>query len=82
MLFCADTEWKKKGYCPRQHTVRKDSLGSQEMDTDRWEMKEKNKALLVSLMDSDHHTAISRLLAINPSILTAQSFKGEVRIKE
>lgn len=43
MLFCADTEWKKKGYCPRQHTVRKDSLGLQEMDTDRWEMKEKNK---------------------------------------
>lgn len=47
---------KKNGYCPRQHTVHEDSVGSQEMDTDRWEMKGKNEALLVSLMDSDHHT--------------------------
>lgn len=82
MLFCANRERKKKGYCPRQHTVHEDSLGSLEMDTERWEMKEKNEVLLVSLMDSDHHTAISRLLAINPSILATQSFKGEVRIKE
>lgn len=80
MLFCANREWKKDGYCPRQHTVHKDNLGSQEMDTDRWWIKEKSEALLVSLMDSDHH--ISRLLAVYPSIMTTPSFKGEVRIKE
>lgn len=82
MLLFANREWKKDGYCFRQHPVHKDSLGSQEMDTDRWWMKEKNKALLVSLMDSDHHRAVSWLLAICPSIMTAQGFKGEVRIQE
>ncbi|XP_032548890.1 abl interactor 2 isoform X21 [Chiroxiphia lanceolata] len=45
-------------------------------------MKEKNEALLVSLMDSDHHTAISQLLAIYPRIMTTQSFKGESADKQ
>ncbi|XP_027492574.1 abl interactor 2 isoform X15 [Corapipo altera] len=45
-------------------------------------MKEKNEALLVSLMDSDHHTAISQLLAIYPRVVTTQSFKGESADKQ
>ncbi|XP_017691556.1 PREDICTED: abl interactor 2 isoform X14 [Lepidothrix coronata] len=45
-------------------------------------MKEENEAVLVSLMDSDHHTAISQLLAIYPRIMTTQSFKRESADKQ